>query len=171
MMPPFKPFLLAALFFFGFATAVKAQTFSVYLVDPDPSTNVRNAPRGKVVDRIYSDSIPMLEVKNPRNGWWQIDGGCYDTMNGYEVDLKGSTTGYWIHHSVIGVGSRNYGGEHLPLRQAPSKSASVVYTLRQESILHPLDLQGDWVKVKTPDGHIGWIESEWLCSNPVTNCC
>ena len=38
-------------------------------------------------------------------------------------------------------------------------------------MLRPVDIRGNWVKVKTIDGkHTGWIESEWLCGNPLTNC-
>jgi hypothetical protein len=47
-----------------------------------------------------------------------------------------------------------------------------VFTFDKEMLLMPLDIHGDWVKVQV-DGYdiIGWIEAEWLCSNPLTNCC
>ena len=55
-----------------------------------------------------------------------------------------------------------------------------VVTLRERHIipvlflieLRPIDVKGSWVKVKTTDGkHEGWIESDWLCGNSLTNCC
>ncbi len=90
-----------------------------------------------------------------------------------EVVLEGSDTGeYWIHHSSLGLGTRNYGSQELCLRDAPDEEGKVVFTFNEEMILMPLDIQGDWVKVKV-DGYdiVGWIEAEWLCSNPLTNCC
>ena len=156
-------------------TVGKAQSLSVYISDDNGAfTNVRNAPKGKVVAKIPTSKIVMLDVTSPQNGWWQIDGGkVYYTGDDDEtVTLKGSSTGYWIHHSVIGLGSRNYGGETLRLRKSPDKKSAVVFSFKEELHLMPLEVRGDWVKVKTGDGkHTGWIESEWLCDNPLTNCC
>ena len=157
-------------------TKMNAQTLSVYIHDNDgPFTNVRNQPNGKVVDRIPVDACAMLDVRTPRNGWWRIDGDCYDGIlkDDFEVvKLKGSKTGYWVHYSCIGVSTRNYGGQHLFLRSSPSVKARVVYTIKEETILRPVEIKGDWVKVKTSDGKgFGWIQAEWLCGNSVTNCC
>lgn len=158
-----------------------AQTVDVYIFDNDgPFSNVRNSPRGKVVDRIPVDISATLSLEQPTNGWWRIVGDSYEGFTNdpqaegefKEYKLKGSTTGYWIHHSVIGVGTRNYGGEHLPLRAEPKNTSRTTYTLKEEQIVRPIDVKGKWVKVKTLDGRgIGWIEAEWLCSNPLTNCC
>ena len=66
----------------------------------------------------------------------------------------------------------NNGGQHLFLRSSPSAKARVVYTIKAETILRPVEIKGDWVKVKTSDGKgFGWIQAEWLCGNSVTNCC
>ena len=152
-----------------------AQSLSVYISDSNGEfTNVRNAPGGKVVAKIPTSKIVMLEVTSPQNGWWQIDGGTvnYTGDDDEEVTLKGSSTGYWIHHSVIAVGTRNYGGETLHLRKSPDNKSAAVFSFKEEMQLRPLEVRGDWVKVKTADGkHTGWIESEWLCDNPLTNCC
>ena len=168
----------ALLFLFAIVLcgAVKAQSLSVYIFDNDgPYTNVRNRPSGTVVDRIPVDANAMLEVKTPTNGWWRVEGDCYDGIlrdDFEEVKLKGSSTGYWVHYSCLGVGTRNYGGERLYLRSDPSKGARVVYTIKEETVVRPVEIRGDWVKVKTLDGRgFGWIQSEWLCGNSVTNCC
>ena len=158
----------------------KAQSVDVYIYDTDgPFSNVRNSPRGKVVDRIPVDASAMFSVEKPQNGWWRIVGDSYTCLGQgnedsdfLDVELKGSTTGYWIHYSVIAVGTRNYGGQHLPLRREPSKRAAVTYTLKEEQLVRPTEVKGRWVKVKTLDGKgEGWIEDEWLCGNALTNCC
>lgn len=152
-----------------------AQSLSVYISDGNGEfTNVRSGPKGKVVDKIPTSKIVMLEVVSPQDGWWQIDGGeVYCTGDDDEtITLKGSSTGYWIHHSVIGLDTRNYGGQTLRLRKSPDAKSAVVFSFKEEMHVMPLEVRGDWVKVKTGDGkHIGWIEAEWLCDNPLTNCC
>lgn len=151
---------------------VSAQSLGVFTYDNSGKfTNVRNAPKGKVVDKIPTEVCAMIGVEKPTNGWWKIIGDTYDTGDD-EGTLKGSTTGYWIHYSVLAMGTRNYGGQTLYIRQSPSASAPVVYKFKKEIQLRPMDIKGEWVKVQTFDGKFtGWIEAEWLCGNSLTNCC
>ena len=154
------------------SAGVNAQSLDVFTADNNGKfTNVRNAPKGKVVDKIPTNENAMIGVEKPTNGWWKIVGDTYDTGDS-EGKLKGSTTGYWIHYSVLGTRTRNYGGQTLYLRQSPSASAPVVYKFKEEIVLRPIDIKGEWVKVQTADGKFtGWIEEEWLCGNALTNCC
>ena len=154
------------------SVGVSAQSLGVFTYDNSGKfTNVRNAPKGKVVDKIPTEVCAMIGVEKPTNGWWKIIGDTYDTGDD-EGTLKGSTTGYWIHYSVLAMGTRNYGGQTLYIRQSPSASAPVVYKFKKEIQLRPMDIKGEWVKVQTFDGKFtGWIEAEWLCGNSLTNCC
>lgn len=154
------------------SVGVSAQSLGVFTYDNSGKfTNVRNAPKGKVVDKIPTEVCAMIGVEKPTNGWWKIIGDTYDTGDD-EGTLKGSTTGYWIHYSVLAMGTRNYGGQTLYIRQSPSASAPVVYKFKKEIQLRPMDIKGEWVKVQTTDGkYTGWIEEEWLCGNSLTNCC
>ena len=53
------------------ATYAKAQVLDVYTYDSNGTyTNIRNAPKGSVVDRIPTESTAMFDVETPRNGWW-----------------------------------------------------------------------------------------------------
>lgn len=153
--------------------AGNAQSLEVYLSDTDgPYTNVRKAPKGTVVARLSTSDPVMFAVESPKDGWWKISGGTYWIPDEDVVTLKGSTTGYWVHSSVLALGTRNYGGQRLTLRQSPADGSKAVYSFSKEIEVRPLDLKGDWVKVKTMDGkHVGWIEAEWLCGNALTNCC
>lgn len=154
------------------SVSVCAQSLRVYIVDKNgPYTNIRNAPKGKIVDKIPTSETAMFGVEKPTNGWWKIIGTSYGTGD-VDGTLTGSTTGYWIHYSVLGMATRNYGGQTLYLRKSPSASAPVVYKFKEEITLRPMEIKGDWVKVQTSDGKFtGWIEEEWLCGNALTNCC
>lgn len=156
-----------------FATTAKAQLIGVFIDDVDKYTNVRSSPGGPIVERIEAGDMPMFAVERPRNGWWLITGGTYEKPDQGEIELKGSPNNqYWIHYSVIGVGTRNYGGETYYLRATPKSRGKVVYSFKDEISLRPIDVRGDWVKVKTYDGkHTGWIEADKLCGNSLTNCC
>ena len=166
-----KVFLLMA--FLLAVVAVRAQYIEVYIADNNgPYTNVRDGIKGNIVSKIPVDENIMLYVESPKNGWWRICDDEYWNPDGDTFGLTGSRKGYWIHSSVIGVSTRNYGGEKLCLMDRPSAKSKVVYTFTEEILLHPVDIMGDWVKVKTADGkHVGWILGEWLCGNSVTNCC
>ncbi len=160
------------------ALSVVAQAqVDVYIYDNDgPFTNVRNSPgNGKVVAKIPVDASAMFTVTTPTNGWWRIEDDSYERLfedsDWKEVKLTGSTTGYWVHNSVIAVETRNYGNQKLPLLKEPKKNSKVNCTLTGEQLVRPIDVRGDWVKVKTLDGKCsGWVDGVWLCGNPVTTC-
>ena len=151
---------------------VKAQgSVDAYIYDHNGNySNVRNAPGGAIVDKI-SDEEAMLVLTTPKNGWWKIAGGKYDTMES-TIRLRGSSNGYWIHYSCVGFSTSNYGGQKLALRSTPSDAGRVVYSFTTEIMLRPIDVKGNWIKVKTENGkYEGWINKRWICANPVTNCC
>ena len=161
-----------------YAFAQTANSLEVYILDSTGTdTNVRNAPKGQVVDKLSAKGTWMLVVSKPRNGWWQInDGVYYDAIpdNSPEGDafisLHGSSTGYWIHYSCIGFGLIGNGSGHT-FRAAPDYKAPAVYTSQIDERLHPLELRGKWVKVATLDGkHTGWITMDIICGNPLTTC-
>lgn len=168
-----RKFFFTILMLFCFALTSIAQSLGLFINDVTQTpTNVRNAPNGKIVAKLPVESIIILTVESPTKGWWKISNGEYEEVENGEKKLKGSTTGYWLHSSVLGISTRNYGGQRLHLRKSPSSKSASNYSFTEELILNPVDIKGTWVKVKTIDGkHIGWIEIEWLCGNPLTNCC
>ena len=143
----------------------------VYIMDnpKDLTTNLRDAPKGKIVKQLPR-GVYALYLSEVRNGWWKVvDMWDADEDKGQKLNPMKT---YWIHYSVIATGTRNYGGERLTLRAAPNKTAKAVWSFKNEISLRPLEVRGEWAKVCTIDGkHTGWIEMEWLCGNPVTNCC
>ena len=131
---------------------VSAQSLRVFTFDKNGKfTNVRNAPNGKVVDRIPTSESAMIGIEQPTNGWWKLVRNNYSTGDG-DVKIKSSDTGCWIHYSVLAMDTRNYGGQKLALRKSPDAKSAVVYQFTEEIMLRPMDIKGDWVKVKTVDG-------------------
>ena len=114
----------------------------------------------------------MVVLENCTKGWWKLAEKPSYAEEDVDIPLQPSATGYWIHYSTVGFGTRNYGGQTLHLRKSPDDKAPITYSFSKELTLHPIGVQGDWVKVKTSDGkHSGWIEMDWICANPLTNCC
>ncbi len=148
----------------------KSETLSAYIVDKTP-TNVRSAPNGTVVLKLPNDCSYIVTLTSPRGGWWRLM-AAENAEEGVDVALQGSPSKqYWVHSSVVGLSTRNYGGERLALRAESAEDAKAVYSFSEEITLIPLEVKGDWVKASTSDGkHMGWIELEWLCDNPLTNC-
>ena len=170
-----KRFLLTNIIMF-FALAIYAQTVPcAYIIDNSGTpTNVRNAPNGKVVQKIpLTDGgyvVTLLEVKNK---WWKIAPSIdiYGEEDDATLELKGSHTGYWIHYSVLQFGIA--GDPENVLRATPSekgKPLQLEISLLLDG-LPPLEIRGEWIKVETNDKrHTGWMPIDRICSNPLTTC-
>lgn len=159
-----------------FAMSVYAQSeVCAYICDKSGTpTNVRNAPKGKVVKSLPEIDggyvVTLLEVKN---NWWRIDPviDIYGDEDDY-VKLQGSKTGYWVHNSVLQF---NIAGDHTNvLRATPSskgKPLKIDTTYLLETGLRPLQIQGEWIKVETTDKRfMGWMPIDRICCNPLTTC-
>lgn len=142
---------------------------NVYAYITDPQANIRNAPNGKVVTTLTDNGggyvVTLLKVSN---GWWKIDSTieqCGD--NDTEINLKGSSNGYWVHNSVIGF--TGVGDGTAVLYSKPNYKSRKLG--QSAELLHPIGVQGKWVKVKTADGkYTGWIHTDKICFNPLTTC-
>lgn len=151
--------------------AINAQELAyVYIIDNDgPVTNIRNAPRGKVVATLPTDRALAVRLLAVKGEWWKID----DVVDQYGDDemefvLRGSTTGYWIHRSPLQFTIA--GDPNGALRVKPSvKSRAIKFTGAEA--YHPIDVRGKWIKAVSTDGKVtGWIHRDRICSNPLTTC-
>ena len=157
------------------ALSAYAQTSAcAYICDNSGTpTNIRNAPNGKVVEKLPDISggyvVTLLEVKNK---WWKID-PVIEMCGDVEEDtmkLKGSKTCYWIHNSVLQF---NIAGDpENVLRETPSpkgKPLKLTPSYLMEVGLCPLEIRGEWIKVVTTDKrHTGWMPIDRICDNPLT---
>lgn len=139
------------------------------------ATNVRNAPNGKVVQKLPDiDGGYVVSLLEVRNKWWKVDPvvDIYGDEEDENVRLKGSKTGYWLHYSVLGLG---IAGDHENvLRETPSPKGKVLKVEPSylfEIVLRPLEIRGEWIKVVTSDNrYTGWMPIDKICYNPLTTC-
>ena len=135
------------------AFCVSAQkSLEVYIDDTTGTpTNIRSAPNGKIVGSLPDTCIYMLDIKNPQNGWWAIDDnsvfGICSTDTTFDFSNKCKTA--WIHYSVLGFSTRNYGGQRYVLFSQPSEKSAENFAFTEEIGLRPLDFKKGWVKVET----------------------
>lgn len=153
---------------------VKSPTsvIDLYRIDKDgEKTNIRNAPNGKVVTALESEGIFNMFIDKIQDGWCHIMGDVvYEMSESHARYLEGSSNGFWIHNSVIGASGMGAGG--VTLRMEPSSTAKVVFKSDDYTVIHPVELKGDWIKVSVDKTKTqGWIHKSDICSNPVTNCC
>lgn len=153
---------------FEYRVSIHAPKVSLvcYIDDSDPYTNIRKSPGGALLGKVDNgeEDAWTVTIHNPSKGWWQL----YGKRLG-DIDIS---EGAWIHYSVLGMRTRNYGGGALSLRASASTKASVVATINKEEMtVRPMDISadGEWTKVKCEAG-TGWIETSWLCGNPYTTC-
>ena len=169
-----KQIIILAVVLFTALAGSSQTTMFAYLSYDELTTNILNKPSGATAMTLSSEVPYIFSLTSPTDGWWKVE----EIWNAEDdedpsAELTGSDTGeYWIHYSALGLGTRNYGGQSLTLRAAPNEDADIVFTFSEELEVMPMDVQDDWVQVMV-DGYyiIGWIEAEWLCSNPLTNCC
>lgn len=150
-------------------SAAWADNLGLYLVDSS-DTNVRNAPGGKVVCK-----LPLLEegyilyVDRIEKGWCRIaDDEVLPTLDDKVVKLEGSSTGYWIHNSLLFAKGMGDGG--VTLYAEKSQRSKVVLKTTDWTEFTPLEISGKWVKVRVGKKS-GWMPIDEVCNNPLTNCC
>ena len=146
-----------------------AASLDVYLNDPALSgTNIRNKPKGDVIKKLIredEDSHFFITVTESKEGWFKIE-AVEDMEGAVEMDY----TSAWIHGSVLGIDTRNYGGEVVVMYKEPYEYSKEVGGLKEQSYgLSVLEICGDWVKIKSNELE-GWVNEEWLCGNPLTTC-
>jgi len=147
-----------------------------YVYDPgEEITNIRNAPGGEVVLELQVgglDNEYMLDLDRYQDGWFHIKGDVVGMEDDYEIPGGEG----WIHSSVITADTRNYGNQPIHFYAEPSEDAEINGTLKMEAGgLQIHEACGDWVRCSfdndaTGDQYAGWIKTEWLCGNPLTNC-
>ena len=144
-----------------------------YLADPDPNgCNVREKPKGKVIKVLSTQQEWMIDLREAWNGCFRIV-PIIETGEDENIDLK--TDNCWIHGSLLGASTRNYGNQTLRFYTHPNTKSKVVFTVSEEdSAVTFIDIRPGWTKVQYTDDKgkklTGWIETEWLCCNPYTTC-
>lgn len=144
----------------------------VYVRDSDTVTNLRNGPKGDVVGHVHN--FDMLVLDSCANGWFHIKMIYFNPGEEVSEERIVKDDNLWIHNSVITADWVGDGASRvISFRQAPADSAKVILKDKcgKHLIARILDLQGDWAKVRTSSGFVGWVPIELICGNSLTNCC
>jgi len=167
-----KLFIIALMLAVTFTAYAQSDVYA-YIVDKTGTpTNVRNAPGGKVVQQLDPDVNYVVNLLSAENNWFCIDPlvEIYGEEKDEELHLKGSTSGYWIHNSLLRFTA--VGDPTDCLRSRPSwKSKAIKLSDVTEISFRPIAIKGSWVKVVTSNGrYTGWMHVNRICYNPLTTC-
>lgn len=124
---------------------------------PGELTNIRNAPRGKVVAKVDALDPIQVTVLVQDGKWWRIKDA---TLSQYGEPSKIDAPEAWIHCSVLALGTDDSDGQPRVLLAEPRSGAKRVGTIQEHNaVLRPLDVSKDglWVKVQWQQ-LTGWIE-------------
>ena len=142
--------------------AVPIKPFSVYgFVDTDGDfTNVRSSPNGGIIMKLENKDTwgCQFDIVAHKNGWLKFN-NMWSTDEYTISDISA-----WIHISVVGVATR----KDVTVLNEPNGKEKIG-VIEQESGAKIKDVCANWVKIEH-NGIVGWVESEWLCGNPVTTC-
>lgn len=145
--------------------------FRAYVSDPDPKgpTNVRDKPNGAVLVPLDKSDDYMVDIIGQKDGWFEIS-----SVTGIENVIDLPTQSGWIHNSVLAVSTANYGNQKIPVYLNPDNQSESVTTINQEMQVWFTKIYKEYVFINFEDDNgnkiQGWVESKWLCGNPVTNC-
>jgi len=143
---------VAALFLLSFAAAgIAAEYVSV----KKDGVNIRSGPSTKnnVVWQVF-ESFPLEVLK--REGKWA-----------YVVDFEGDKG--WIYETLISSKkSVIVNVETANMRAGSSTDDPVIATVKKGVVFEPLEMNGDWMKVRYKNEITGWMHNSLLWpSNPL----
>ena len=142
------------------------QTYA-YLIDDDTNgTNLRKRPNGEIIYVLKTQYGNVeFRLSESKNNWFKIT-----NIDTYDDIIEPIPDECWIHGSLLGANTRNYGDQPIALYKTQDTN-QMAFTINEQDVLLSYNAMcgSDWVQVKYK-GELGWIQSEWLCSNPVTTC-
>ena len=138
-----------------------------YLIDDDTNgTNLRKRPNGEIIYVLKTQYGNVeFRLSESKDNWFKIT-----NIDTYDDIIEPIPDECWIHGSLLGANTRNYGGQPVALYKTQD-TTQMAFTIYEQDVLLSYNAMcgSDWVQVKYK-GELGWIQSEWLCSNPVTTC-
>lgn len=135
--------------------------FNVALDDDSGSdTNVRYLPNEDIVLKLNKTDEFVLHVTDYKEGWFKTD-KITSVHYGYEIsNLEG-----WVHQSTVSLFTR----KKINLLDKPKTGTSLGAIDGENGPVKIKDICSNWVKIEF-ENLVGWVETEWLCGNPVTTC-
>jgi len=134
-------------------------------------TNVRATPSGDIITKLAHGEDYMLKIVDKKGRWFKVE-----YINTPEASIALPNNEGWIHGSVIGFETRNYGGEKIDIRSHPKRGVIHSFSdLKQVKLVDYMDYEEIiyFAKIEYFDHGeklIGWVDIDNLCGNPLTTC-
>lgn len=136
--------------------------------DDTTGTNIRDNPKGAIVDKIHPSRAEtgfVINLLGSDNHWLR----CQYPAKGNRI-----RTG-WIFGGVVRLDTRNYGDQQtFNLYASPDTRSKVLKKIAGERSVQVLGCDKDWAYIKVVvegKAYFGWLEPNMQCANAVTNCC
>ncbi|MEL7408852.1 MAG: SH3 domain-containing protein, partial [Cyanobacteria bacterium J06558_2] len=135
------------------AVAQVCQT-KAYVIDTDPQgLNVRQQPnsKGQIIGTLplYTE----VNVSNHQDNWLSVS-PIDPELQRVEFSGKG-----WVYASLLGLNTRGYGTDSVPLYSEPSKENPPIARVDSATAVTMLSCSGEWVLIKQKDTQ-GWLEPD-----------
>lgn len=130
------------------------------------SVNIRSGPGTTYQVAGSAVKGDRLDVLGKSNDWYQVKkaGGATGWIAAYLVEVSGNTAPVQAKSTTgtsTTVATAVVTGSYLNLRSGPGTGYQASGQLKQGTSLQIVEKSGDWYKVKTPAGSVGWVAS-WL---------
>lgn len=103
----------------------------------------------------------QVTVTRTANGWSQI---LYDGTTAWIQPKVAAPTGQGTSTQAP-LGTITVNATNVNLRSMPTTDSQLLATMANGTILTVLGSDGDWYRVQTPDGTMGWV-ANWLVTKP-----
>ena len=144
----FKTFFLSAVALFILSLSVAGHAAEYVSVKND-AVNIRSGPSTKnnVIWQVF-ESFPLEVIK--REGKWAK-----------VVDFEGDEG--WIYETLISSKkSVIVNVETANMRSGPSTQETITATVKKGVVFTPLEMKGDWMKVRYKNEITGWMHNSLL---------
>ena len=124
------------------------------------TAHMRNEPNGEVLLNIDKQGEYSVTVTEVSNEWFkvvklmEVDAGVIKIPNGFG----------WIHNSVIGASIT----KDITVFDNPNTNEAIDI-VKKETRVKIINICSNWVRIER-GSTIGWVQTEWLCGNPVSTC-
>ncbi|HEX2927578.1 MAG TPA: SH3 domain-containing C40 family peptidase [Ruminiclostridium sp.] len=125
--------------------------------------NLRKSPdtSSKILDQLTKGE--RMSLIGSSHGWYKVsENGKTGWVSAEYVSLKKGSQSSSSHTSTLT-------GNNINLRKGPGISHGIVKKLSKNDKLLILKTSGNWYKVRTSDGSIGWVSSKYISAKAKRN--
>ncbi|MEM6613485.1 MAG: SH3 domain-containing protein [Cyanobacteria bacterium P01_C01_bin.72] len=145
------------------ASAQECQA-KAYVIDQDPQgLNVRQQPNSQ--SQILG-TLPLyteVDVFDHQDNWLLVS-----PIDPELQDVEFKSEG-WVYGSLLGLNTRGYGQDTVPLYSEPDKSDQPIAEIAASSSVTMVGCSGEWVLIKQKNIQ-GWLEPDEQCAAALTSC-